>query len=206
MRRADAMARRERRRDAEMMGMDDFLSSDDDDIAIDAPSSSSSPSSPPLTWSTYHVGFLCNIWTFLRAQLPPQHALPRAIRIKGQWKQVIMEHSCCRLDHARQIQINPSADGASISERMHASASAAPLDPNAVVRLQYEGQPLPTSVDEVEDFRRQLSTQPTYTKPATILGRSKVKPADNEPRPLSPTLHAQDMQMSEDDRIASMRL
>ena len=162
------------------------MSSDDEADVVDSAVSSASasgavssgtggaapPLQPRLTWSTYHVGFLRNVWTFFRGVVPDEHALPRSILVDGAW---------VHLPHAiHELQASTSSASAFASSRhrtdvepdeheeqqQHGRAPAlrpvelqsmARLDDGSdggahstMVSLRWNGRELPTSAADVD--------------------------------------------------------
>jgi hypothetical protein len=155
---------------------------------------------PPLTWHTYHQGFLNNVLSFFAAYQPDEHALPRSIFIDGRW--VHLPHAvqtAAAAEHAAGpgAESQPLVDAAASSstEQQHhsplrrspdttiAAAAAGSADSNSnsnapvrstVVNLQWHGgRALPQTAEDVAAFPSSAVRELAYTRPVRILGKSK---------------------------------
>jgi hypothetical protein len=202
---AQAERRRQRRERARRRG--DATSSDDDEgeEVIPAPMPGNSAAAavvapPPLTWHTYHQGFLNNVLYFFAAYQPDEHALPRSIFIDGRW--VHLPHAvqtAAAVEHAAgpSAESQPLVDAAaSSSTEQHphsplrrspditnATVAAGSADGNSnnnapvrstVVNLQWHGgRALPQTAEDVAAFPSPAVRELAYTRPVRIIGKSK---------------------------------
>lgn len=152
----------------------DETSDSDDDL--------SNNNGPELTWSTYHVGFLCNIWTFCLGRVPIEHRLPRSILDEdGTWKHLPHAIEEVQIVHSRitngvggDEETIPGTILRPIEVRSMASTAR---DAATSFTLQYHGRPLPTTDAELSAFPDPDHTEPSeaYTRPTRILGHARSK-------------------------------
>ena len=157
--------REERRRENRRMGEHEEQDVDTDvenEDAVDAAREAL------LTWRSYHVGFLRNVWRFCRADIPREHRLPRSILQEGtgdsrRW--VHLPHAVSDVEPLPPPPVVPRL----------ADHSGDPTARSTVVHLRLEdGRPLPQTASELATFTFP-DTPPTaepreaYTRPVKIV-------------------------------------
>jgi hypothetical protein len=166
------------------------------------------PTDVRLTWSTYHIGFVWNVWTFCIGRLPAEHRLPRSILEDGAWTH--LPHAIDDVEVVLQRHTNQLSQDAPSASHPQRPVEATTHEPNdrrsTVVHLSYgpNGLTLPTNAAELAAFPDTPPMEPreAYTRPARIITQAKAqqvnKPTVGQPQPVEPD--------TDDEQVESVAL
>jgi hypothetical protein len=164
--------REERRRENRRMGEHEDQDLDTDVEAED--DTTTAAAEARLSWRTYHVGFVRNVWKFWTAQMPQEHRLPRSILADDgsnsgrRW--IHLPHAVSEVEPLPPPPVVPRLADLSSSNDSTARST--------VVNLRLEdGRSLPQTASELASFTFPdtppiAEPREAYTRPVKILSKA----------------------------------